>query len=307
MSRLFRVGIVMLVTLGSSRAAAQVTDFVYRVDNRLPGARGAALAGAITSDNQDVETLYWNPAGLIGVARPGVALDHRHDWDDGVYNESVALRLFRSGAHAVGIGLQVTRTGGTDATPARRFDFRQYSADLAYAYEIITDVSAGLLAGVRQGSANGQTLTGYAVSLGLIYTPDRSVSYALCVRGIGRNIEYNLHTSTGPTVPVFDETRPVTTELSSVMRYPARNRAPYLTLTVAIENNHILKELRYKGGIELLLFGNIIAARAGLINATSREVSAGLGVTLGKFRLDYAVQSQKYTARFDEVSLKAFF
>jgi hypothetical protein len=239
------------------------------------------------------------------LAYPGLALDHRHDWDNGVFDESLAMRLFDTGAHAVGLGVRLTHTGGTN--PIHPMNFRQYSVDLAYAYEILTEFNAGILAGVRQGSANGETRTGYSITLGLMYTPDRSISYALCIRDLGRSIEYTLHRSNNTTVAGYDEFHPATTELSSTLRFPARNRAPFLSLMVAIENNHILKEFRYKGGLELLLFGNTVAARVGMVNASAREASGGLGLALGRFRIDYAIMPRISSARYDEISLKAIF
>ena len=164
-STLVLLGIVIL----STQVTGQAQDILFRGDPQPFGARGSALGGALVSDIHDIEGLYNNPASLRALVFPGLSVDHRHDWDQSVFFESVALRAFSTDFHSLGIGVRVTDAGGIGAR--QQLDLRQYAADVGYAFDILPNVSFGVLAGARQGMASGQSKSGYSFSFGLLYAP----------------------------------------------------------------------------------------------------------------------------------------
>ena len=303
-SRVFLLVFVMFITTGLSHSWAQVIDPAFRGDPRFSGARGAALGGALGSDAYDIETLYWNPAGINTIARPGIMASHRHDWDLAVYEEGIAARLVKSGGHALAASVRVIHAGSIGQV--KDLKFRQFSGDIAYAYELITDFSFGILAGVRMGSTDAGSTTGYSMSLGILYSPSPSVSYGLTMRDLGRSLEYLPQSIAAGARPTLDEFRPAAMEISSTLRFPSKSRSHFLQILVAVEHNMITKEYLYRGGLEVLLT-DFLAARLGYVNAPVTQANGGLGLMLGRLELDYAIMPRKSgAARFDEWSLKYF-
>jgi hypothetical protein len=94
--------------------------------------------------------------------------------------------------------------------------------------------------------------------------------------------------------------------MGSTLLFPAKTRAPFLQLSISVERDYVLKELRYRGGIELTLW-HYLAARVGYINATVAQATGGVGLTIGKFQFDYAIMPRAQAPRYDEFSVKAYF
>jgi hypothetical protein len=67
------------------------------------GARGAALGGSYAALANDVDAMYWNPAGLALMERAGVALSTYTYVADTRYNWAGIAFPFGGGAHAIGI------------------------------------------------------------------------------------------------------------------------------------------------------------------------------------------------------------
>ncbi len=283
---------------------ASAQDIVFRPDPAPAGARGGALGGALVSDNHDIEGLYSNTATLREMPLPGITIDHRHDWDQGIFYEDLALRLFSSDYQALGAGFRVTDGGSYG--PRRLFDFTQYAADIGYAFDVIPNLHLGILGGGRIGEASGDRKTGYSVSLGVLYSPTPSVSYGFAVRDLGKSLQYLYSPNTGRTTVGLTTTSPATLETGGTFRFPAQNRMPYLQISVAIERDYGTRNLWYKGGIELTPWP-FLAARVGYINETVVQGTGGLGLTIGNFRFDYAIMPRKQASRYDEFSIKAFF
>jgi hypothetical protein len=154
--------------------------------------------------------------------------------------------------------------------------------------------------------ASGQSKSGYSFSFGLLYAPTQSVSYGAVLRDLGKSLEYTYSGATDKTTVELSTVRPVILELGSTLLFPAQGRRPFLQLSVSVERDYVLRELRYKGGIELTPWG-FLAARVGYVNATVAQATGGIGLTIGIFRVDYAVMPRRQTSRYDEFSIKAFF
>ena len=76
------------------------------------GARGAALGGAYAAIADDIEALYWNPAGAAAMTRPGVAVSSYEYVADTRYNWAAVA--FPMGGGEKVIGFQVRTFGFSD-------------------------------------------------------------------------------------------------------------------------------------------------------------------------------------------------
>ncbi len=279
-------------------------DIVYRGDPQETGARGTALGGSLVSDIRDIEGLYDNPASLSELSFPGLNASLHHDWNEGIFNGGMSLRAFSNDMNSLGLGFRLTDAG--TLAPKRHLDFRQYAGDVGYSFNVLTDLSMGVLAGARMGVASGETKSGYLISLGLMYTPTPSVRYGLVVRNMGKYLQYTFDPLNGVTSAAPVTARPGSVEMGSTFLFPSETRAPFVQFSISVERDYILKELRYKGGMELTLW-QFLAARVGYVSAATAQVTGGLGVTLGRFQFDYAVMPRPQAPRYDEISVKAFF
>ncbi|KPK02547.1 MAG: hypothetical protein AMS20_11930, partial [Gemmatimonas sp. SG8_28] len=76
------------------------------------GARGAALGNNFAAITTDVTALYWNPAGVAEMTRPGLAISTYTYIADTRYNWGGIAFPFNDGASA--IGLQIGTFGFSD-------------------------------------------------------------------------------------------------------------------------------------------------------------------------------------------------
>ncbi len=300
MPKMLLPGILLMIL----QFAGQAQDVLFRGDPGPGGARGDALGGSLVSDIRDMEGLYNNPASLRAMTSPGLAADHRHDWDRGIFFESLALRMFSTNFNSLGVGARVSDAGGFGSK--RLLEFRQYAADIGYAVDLFPNFSLGVLAGGRTGQASGETKSGYSFSLGVLYSPTPSVSYGIVVRDFGKSLQYAYSAQTGKTTVALSGTRPGSVEMGSTLLFPAQSRLPFLQISVSVERDYIAKELRYKGGVELTPW-RFLALRVGYVNAAVAQAMGGLGLTIGRFRFDYGIMPRTQAPRFDEMSVKAFF
>lgn len=299
-----RNAVLLCLVLLLVKSGTKAQDILYRGDPEPAGARGAGLGGALVSDIRDIEGLYNNPASLRALKFPGLSADHRHDWDQGIFFESLALRLFSGNSQSLGVGVRMTDAGNIGSK--RLLGFTQYAADVGYAVDIFSNFSFGVLAGARLGKASGETKSGYSFSFGILYAPTEAVRYGIVVRDVGKSLDYTYSGLTGKTTLGTAKMGPATVEMGSTLLFPSRGRAPFLQLSISVERDYVVKELRYKGGIELTPW-RFLAARIGYVNATAVQATGGLGLSIGNFRIDYAIMPRPQTSRYDEFSVKAFF
>lgn len=121
------------------------------------GARPAALGGAYTAVANDVDALYYNPAGLANLARRELGATHA-EWLLGTRFDFVGLAL-PTARGAFGLGVTRLATGGQEGRDANRQAAAGFSAaDTAYTVSFARALSGG-------GSRGGRTSAGANLKL----------------------------------------------------------------------------------------------------------------------------------------------
>ena len=272
------------------------------------GARGTALGDAIGSDEYDIEAMYQNPATLTFLRNSSLVVDQRHDYDNHVFGENIAARVFSNRFNAVGIGLGVEHAG--KLSKGGLFNFMQEDLDVGYAFRLAglsSSLSLGVLGNFRLGKDDSASRSAAQFSFGLMYSPSPGTSYSVILRGFGTDIAYS-------SLPVNGEnmTRGALSqiqkslEVGSTMRYPSEGTSPYLTISIAGEKDFVTKVLRVRGGVEAILMG-MLSLRLGYVNAEVRQLRYGAGIAVGRLAFDYAVMPTIGAGRFDELTLKVVF
>lgn len=271
---------------GSGRAESTAAAFL-KVG---AGARAAAMGGVPVTEGP--EAVYWNPAGLAGVKRPQAGLTHALLYGEAAHD----FVAFAAPAPGGALGAAITRVDygglkGRDITGAPAADFSAWdaAASLAFAREFGA-VSAGISAKYLRGKIGGETGSGFAADAGLIWrTPVKGVSAEAAVLNAGPEFKFS------------GDKKPLPLTYSAGLRYSSPGK--WLFAVEGIKRPRdgddelaLGAEYRAAGPLCLRAGYNSKAARPGKSAKTSgfgaldnlRGLSAGFGVTLGSFGLDYA-------------------
>lgn len=249
---------------------------------RVPvGSRGCAMGEAFTAAADDANAVFWNSGGLGRVTSVQFGLSH-HEWFGGIRDENLGLAL-PLGHGCLGLGAVFSSTRDIDvwdpdnnsgATATARSGY----AVLGYGLPISRKLSCGIAAKALYDNLIDQTGTGFCGDAGLLYEPWHQVRVGLSLQNLGPNMRYG---DGGYALPMA-----------------ARFGASY---------EHRLFRLLFDAGIpfagaaDLHIGGeyrmkNVLALRAGYrlgpqawdeLSLLS-GVTAGLGINLGMFALDYA-------------------
>ena len=249
---------------------------------RVPiGSRGCAMGEAYTAAADDANAVFWNTGGLGRVTSVQFGLSH-HEWFGGIRDENLGLAL-PLGPGCLGLGAVFSSTrdievwdpdNGNGANATARSGY----AVLGYGLPISRKLSCGIAAKALYDDLIDQTGTGFCGDAGLLYEPWHQVRVGLSLQNLGPNMRYG---DGGYALPM-------TARLGTAYEHRLFRVLFDAGIPLAgAPDLHIGGEYRMK---------NILALRAGYrlgpqawdeLSLLS-GVTAGLGVNLGMFSLDYA-------------------
>lgn len=165
------------------------------------GARGTALGGAYSAIANDASALYYNPAGIALMSRPGVVVgtydyvaDTRYSWGGVAFPFDGASKSVGVQAGTFGFKDQpvftVDQPEGTGAT----YDVSETFLGLTYAQNFSDRFSAGITAKYisdNLGDANGKA---FAVDFGTNFhaaLKGHPVKFSFVLANLGTNISYD--------------------------------------------------------------------------------------------------------------------
>ena len=277
------------------------------------GSRPVGMGGAFAGLADDVNSLFYNPAGLTSVDyRELTAM--QNFWLAGINNESIgyAQRVPFGGEKGV-IGLsflgafsEIEARSGQSDEPERTFTASSFALGLSYGHELATGVSLGGTMKFINQDFDTEDSTGFAGDAGVLLVSDR-FSAGASLQNLGSlSSEESLPVtfraggaihliaveetevvaevageapSEGTVPPAPEETTPPTTETELV---------PILTLATDV-NVPLSKELKVAGHTTIHLglegwFYDKLALRAGYSfdgkteNLTNKRFTAGIGL-----------------------------
>jgi len=165
------------------------------------GARGAALGGAYAALANDVEALYWNPAGVAMMERPGIALgtytylaDTRYSWAGLAFPMSGGQRAIGLQAGTFGFSDQPVYTVANPEGDGSTYSVAQTFVGLTYSQNFSDRFSAGVTGKYisdRLGSASG---SGFAVDFGTNFHAQvgpRPIRASFVIQNLGSTISHD--------------------------------------------------------------------------------------------------------------------
>ena len=156
-------------------AAQQVFDSasnVFSFMNIGMGARATGMGGAFAAVPGDLNSVYWNPAGLSSVKSAGIGLSYGQMFVDSSYQ--YLLGGTPMGPGAVGINISYLRYGSFELRDAggvvlsNTVNPYNMAAMAAYGMPLMPGFSVGAAVKYLNQDVNGSKMTGYAFDLGAL-------------------------------------------------------------------------------------------------------------------------------------------
>lgn len=242
------------------------------------GARPIALGKSFVSVGNDINSIYWNPAGLSYINKKALSVSH-NEWLYDTALESASY-AFPSGQDMLGISCLYVHMGemaGYDENGENPYTFNASGLELAlsYAGAISPGIRFGSNIKMFQETLENERAEGYALDLGFIYggIPDR-FSAGICIRNLG------------PWIKFIDERESLPQSITAGAGYRLLDEHLTLSLDITQPCDNAL----YAGmGAELML-GELFSIRAGYTSYSSFEqyITGGFGLKVSGWLLDYS-------------------
>lgn len=246
------------------------------------GARAMSFSGAYTAITDDVNSIYWNSAGLGKIASTEMTFMHNSWFADTNYEFFAMATPSRIGVFAVGVSyLNLGEFVGRRDQVSLPYSFTAYdmSANLAYGLKLTKKDSFGLNLKYIEENIEEIKSTAYAVDLGYQRLINNELSLGLSVKNLGSKIKY------------VEEILNLPLTITAGMAY----RIGMVNMEMDLINNVYDNATSFSFGTEFAPF-EIISFRGGYLFATGNSnkdtvgnITGGVGLKLGKDnRIDYA-------------------
>ena len=278
-----------LCCAGSAFAAGRPGTSAFQFLQLGVGARPSGMGEVFAGVAGDVNSLYWNPAGLAGLERPELSMTHALWLEDITYSNFVYARPALGGVAGVGFNIlnsgSIQKADNSGLRLSEKYSMSDMLGALSYARAWGNLALAANLKYISS-ALEDESAHSYAADAGALYTGFRPFGRRL---GLGLSVQ-NL----GAKAKYVSEEAP----LPSIVRAGA-SLALSGNLLVGSDLVYAEKTVNIHGGAEYTrkLGGVVLAARAGYKNDTVKELgalsglTAGLGLRLNDFQLDYSWNS----------------
>ncbi|MDO8806115.1 MAG: PorV/PorQ family protein [Elusimicrobiota bacterium] len=280
---LFLLLAALLLPGAGARAAGSASGSFLRVGW---GARPAAMGEAFTAAADDVDALYWNPAGLNYVKRLQQTFGH-NSWIEGLNVEHAAFAVRSSTVSVIGAGAFFLNAGDIERGNKYGYTEGYYSAnDLAVIFSYARRLKPRLAAGVnlkvireRIESASAQA---FAADAGVIYEASRKLKLGFTVQNLGTGLTFNKTACPLPLGLRAGAALQVSTNMliTSDISLPLDD-----SLGLHLGTEYIYPSVK---GVRLALRAGVKSSAMSYLGATS-AITLGFGAEVGAVGLDYAL------------------
>lgn len=286
---IFLIGLVLACRLP---AGADSTDIHENAGTRAMtflkigvGAKAIGMGESQVAAADDLYASYWNPAGLVTLEQPQLALMH-NEWFAGINHEFVGFALPLGEMGTLGVSssflsfgeLQGRDSEGNETTLFRPYDL---AVILSYARSLGDSLAFGANAKFLYEQIADESGTGIAFDIGGLY------HFSGMPLSLGFNAQH-----LGPRVQFIEEAfgLPVTFRFGGAYRLWDEALTLTLDLIRPSDNDIALaggagytigRILQLRTGYKYTMGGNDLGAISGL--------TGGFGLTLRKFQIDYAL------------------
>jgi hypothetical protein len=284
-------GLLSALPAGAFAARADVGTSGAAFLKLNAGSRPAAMGETFTGIADDVNALFYNPAGAATAAAPQFTAQYGSWFQSISYNAlGFVYPVRNAGTFGVGVvnlsAADIEKRTADTENPDSTFNAADYAYFLHYSHRLGEKVSAGVNAKIISQKIDDRSATSFAGDAGVLWqTPVERLTAGLCVQNIGSGVKF------------VNESDPLPLNVRLGFGYGLL-LSKRSTLTIGTDacmprDNDML----YSAGMELkqMLSKDISAALRGGYKTVSQEklgglsgVTAGGGVTWRQFSLDFA-------------------
>jgi hypothetical protein len=165
------------------------------------GARGAALGGAFAAIANDVEALYWNPAGVALMERPGFTVgtysyiaDTRYSWAGLAFPMSGGQRAIGIHGGTFGFSDQPVYTVENPEGDGQTYSVNETYVGLTYSQNFSDRFSAGITGKFISDKLGETSGTGFAVDFGTNFhalVGQRPIRASFVIQNLGSSLSHD--------------------------------------------------------------------------------------------------------------------
>ena len=251
------------------------------------GAKAIGMGESQVAATDDLYASYWNPAGLIKLDKPQLALMH-NEWFAEINHEFLGFALPIGGSNTVGVSANFLSYGelqGRDQDGNETQIFHPYdlAVILSYARGFGKTVALGMNAKFLQEQIADENGNGIAFDFGGLYTfSDIPLSFGINAQHVGPRVQY--------VEDAFE--LPFTLRLGTAYRLLNDSAIITMDFIRPTDNDNsiaagigytIANILQIRTGYKYKFGGNDLGPMSGL--------TGGFGLSLRRFQIDYALVS----------------
>jgi len=282
------VGMAVLVTEICSAGVGTTGAQFLKIG---PGARAVSMGGAFSAVADDLNSIYWNPAGLAGQkSRQATASYIQYFQGTNIGFLGYSQKVRQHGAFGVGLDYltigEIERRSTDVDTSEGTFGASDMALYLSYANDTlmsqyIKGVKLGTNIKIIRQTIDTQTAQSFALDIGALYaTPVKNLTAGLGIYNLGGQVKF------------IDEGDPLPLDVRVGGAYRCLNNKllfavdidDYINdgrLTEAIGAEYTFKKmLSIRAGYKLGMDSNALGGLAGF--------AAGLGINVWNIQMDYA-------------------
>ncbi|PKM98163.1 MAG: hypothetical protein CVU79_04940 [Elusimicrobia bacterium HGW-Elusimicrobia-3] len=293
-----------LCCAGQARAAGASSAAFLRVGW---GARPAAMGEAFTAAADDVDALYWNPAGLNYVKRLQQTFGH-NVWLADTSLQHAAFAMRRTPDDVIGAGLGGLSTGDIERGNKYGYTEGYYSAgDLvligSYARTLKNKLRAGASFKIIRERIESESGQAFAIDAGAVYERSPRLKFGATLRNLGTGLALGEGGTPGGL--------PMGLRAGAALQY-SKDLLLTSDLSLPFDDSlglHFGGEYIYPApvkGARLALRAGFKTAAMGYLGAMS-AISLGFGVETGALGVDYALSPYGDLGMTHRLSLKLKF
>ncbi|MBI5555192.1 MAG: PorV/PorQ family protein [Elusimicrobia bacterium] len=250
------------------------------------GVRPVSMGGAYVAIADDINAVYWNPAGLIQLSAKEFSLVHTA-WLEKINHESLAFAApagnkFAYGLHVVYFGTTDIDRRTVTGTSDGKAKVADYYESVSLAWKALDNINLGATFKGLQMTLDNDWGSGYALDVGALQKLPLNVTVGVMVQNLG------------PKMKAADTSEKLPTNLKAGLAWRTLENKLVLAGDIEVPND---REMKLHAGAEYR-FNKLFALRTGYEDVTSPGNCSGFTAGLS-INEDYIDEILNVKMQFD--------
>jgi len=275
------------------------------------GARAAGMGNAYTAVTDDVTAVYWNPAGLTGVANNEAGAMHSRLYDEANYDFAALALRNGNAVWAVSANyLSYSDLEGRDANRNRTgtFGASDLALNLSYANALAENLSAGFSVKYIRSTIEDASASGGAVDVGVKYKAGGRLTLGAAASNIGPKVKFISDSEPLPLTFALGAAYRATEKLLFAADYKTRPNDRDNEFALGLEYK-MMSPLALRFGYNTKTASPYKSSKNSGIGVLDNLMgfAAGVGVSLGQLSVDYGFTPSGELGNTQKLSLSVKF